>query len=272
MTDQYTVFGNPIEHSKSPLIHSEFAKQTQQDMHYGKQLVELGKFAETARAFIQQGGEGFNITVPFKEDAFNFVDERTARAEKAGAVNTIKVLANGKTLGDNTDGVGLVRDITQNLGWTIKDKVVLVLGAGGAVRGVLGPLLEQKPKQIIIANRTVAKAESLAELFTNDGNIQACAFADIPKQAFDLIINGTSASLSGDLPPIPIECIDEQTCCYDMMYSKEPTIFLRWASNQGAEQTADGLGMLIEQAAEAFFIWRSVNPLTLPVMSHLIES
>lgn len=259
MTDRYAVFGNPVEHSKSPLIHAAFAEQTQQNMVYEKRLVELGQFDESAKQFIQQGGKGFNITVPFKEDAYAFADKLSERARLAGAVNTIKLLEDGTTLGDNTDGVGLVRDIMANHGWTIKDKTLLLIGAGGAVRGVLGPLLEQQPKQLIIANRTVSKAQDLAQLFADYGNISACSFEEIPKQAFDLVINGSSASLSGELPAIPIESIDEQTYCYDMMYGQELTVFLRWAQHQGAENLADGLGMLVEQAAVAFELWRGVK-------------
>lgn len=272
MTDQYAVFGNPVEHSKSPVIHAEFAKQTQQTMQYDKLFVELGQFQSAAQRFIQQGGKGFNITVPFKEDAVKFADELSPRAEKAGAANTIKVLDGGKVLADNTDGIGLVRDISLNHRWQIADKTVLVIGAGGAVRGVLGPLLEQQPKRLIVANRTVSKAEDLAQLFAADGNIEACGFDEIPRQAFDLIINGTSASLAGELPPIPIECIDEQTCCYDMMYAQELTVFLRWAHHQGTENLADGLGMLVEQAAEAFYLWRGVMPNTAPVLETMRDN
>lgn len=269
MTDRYAVFGNPVEHSKSPMIHAAFAEQTQQNMAYEKHFVELGQFDEAAKQFIQQGGKGFNITVPFKEEAYAFADQLSERARLAGAVNAIKVEENGCVLGDNTDGVGLVNDIIANHKWTIKDKTVLLIGAGGAVRGVLGPLLEQQPKQLIVANRTVSKAQDLAQLFADYGNISACGFADIPKQAFDLVINGSSASLSGELPPIPIECIDEQTYCYDMMYSQELTVFLKWAQHQGTENLADGLGMLVEQAAAAFELWRGVAPNSAAVLCYL---
>lgn len=260
MSDLYAVFGNPIEHSQSPVIHTAFAEQTQQSIVYEKRLVELGQFNQAVKQFVQQGGQGFNITVPFKEEAYALADQLTERARLAAAVNTIKVMADGSLLGDNTDGIGMVRDITENHGWQIKDKTVLLIGAGGAVRGVLGPLLEQQPEQLLIANRTVSKAQDLARLFAQHGNVSACGFGDIPKQAFDLVINGSSASLSGELPPIPIECIDEQSYCYDMMYGAELTVFLKWAQHQGTEYLADGLGMLVEQAAAAFELWRGVMP------------
>lgn len=260
MTDLYAVFGNPIEHSKSPVIHTAFAEQAGHDIRYEKRLVELGQFEQSARQFFQEGGKGFNITVPFKEEAYAFANQLSDRAKLAGAVNTIKLMEDGSTFGDNTDGAGLVRDITTNLAWQIQDKTVLIIGAGGAVRGVMQPLLEQKPKRVIIANRTLSKAEQLANLFASYGEVVASSFEDIPKRAVDLIINGSSASLSGELPPIPIECIDEETCCYDMMYGSELTVFLKWAQHQGAEKLADGLGMLVEQAAEAFTLWRGVRP------------
>jgi len=265
MTDKYAVFGNPISHSRSPLIHTEFAKQTNQDIEYIAVLADEGKFAEAVKEFVNLGGKGLNVTVPFKQDAWAFVSKRNPNAEKAGAVNTIIVNDNGEYIGDNTDGVGLVRDITSNLGFDLKGKRVLILGAGGAVRGVLGPLLKEKPATITIANRTVKKAVELAELFADEGTVLGVSFDDASKETFDLIINGTAASLSGELPPIA-DSIYTDACCYDMMYSKEDTVFMAHAKKHGAKQTWDGLGMLIEQAAESFYLWRGVRVDTGSVM------
>lgn len=266
MTDHYAVFGNPITHSKSPRIHTLFAEQTQQDIDYKKILVTPGQFANEAKLFFDGGGRGLNVTVPFKIDAFSFADTLNERAKLAGAVNTLKKLPDGKIFGDNTDGCGLMRDITQNLKWTIKNKSVLILGAGGAVRGVLGPLLAEMPTDIVIANRTVEKAIELTHVF-NSAVVRACGYDSIEPAAFDLIINGTSASLSGDMPPIHTNGLSGKTCCYDMMYSKSPTVFMQWASAYGSDHVSDGLGMLVEQAAESFYIWRGVRAATKPVMA-----
>jgi len=268
--DQYAVIGNPIEHSKSPQIHTAFAEQTEQALNYGKILGPIDGFRATAAAFFEQGGKGLNVTVPFKLEAFQFADVLSKRAQQAGAVNTLLVGKDDKVYGDNTDGVGMVRDITRNHGGQILDQRVLVLGAGGAVRGVLGPLLEHNPKLLVIANRTVAKAEELAELFANKKTpIEACGFTDLADESFDLIINGTAASLGGELPPLPAGIVGPDTWCYDMMYSAEATPFNLWAAQQGAVKTLDGLGMLVEQAAESFFMWRQVRPQTGPVMAQL---
>ncbi len=271
MTDRYAVFGNPIAHSKSPHIHRVFAAQTQQDLTYDALLMPLDDFANAARAFFAEGC-GANVTVPFKEEAFALVDELSERARRAGAVNTVKRLADGRLLGDNTDGAGLLRDLTVNAGLSLRGKRILLLGAGGAVRGVLAPLLAEQPARVVIANRTVAKADALAALFADVGALQASAF-DTLEGPFDLIINGTSASLSGELPPLPAAVIRAgHTVCYDMMYSHEPTAFNRWAAEQGAARTVDGLGMLVEQAAEAFFVWRGVRPDSAPVLAMLRQS
>lgn len=266
MTDLYAVFGNPINHSKSPHIHRQFAEQTGQDMHYTKQLVNEGEFEQAVQDFFAQGGKGLNITVPFKLNAFEFAQKRTARAERAGAVNTLAYLADGSILGDNTDGIGMVHDM-HNLGWEIEGKRILILGAGGAVRGILQPLLEEKPAQVVIANRTKSKAEDLAKNFHDLGNVQAKAFEQLDCEIFDIVINGTSASMQGELPPLPDNLLAANACCYDMMYGSEPTIFLRWAVERGAAQTADGLGMLIGQAAEAFYLWRQIRPEVVPVIT-----
>jgi len=266
MADQYCVFGNPIAQSKSPDIHRQFAEQTGETIEYTKQLVDVDGFEKAASTFFDSGGCGLNITVPFKLDAYQFADELTERAKNAGAVNTLKRLDDGKILGDNTDGQGLVSDIIENLGWVLAGQRVLVLGAGGAVRGVLQPLLEQKPKTVTIANRTLAKAEGLASEFSNYGKISACEFSDLSDQQFDLVINATSAGLSGELPPLPDGLLNETACCYDMIYGAEPTVFLLWAKAQKAAQVADGIGMLVGQAAESFRVWRGVLPLVAPVI------
>lgn len=273
MTDRYAVFGNPIAHSKSPIIHAEFAKQTGEDIVYERQLVEEAKFAEAAHEFFAAGGYGLNITVPFKLDAFAFADQLSERAKLAGAVNTLKKLADGKVLGDNTDGAGLLRDITKNLAWKIAGKRVLVLGAGGAVRGVIAPLLIENPQRIVIANRTLSKAEELVQLFTagkhaQESKVLRASSLQIHARPFDIIINATSASLGGEMLELPPTILASGACCYDMMYGKELTPFLQWAKQHGA-QVADGLGMLVEQAAESFYVWRGVMPETKPVMELL---
>lgn len=273
MTDRYAVFGNPIAHSKSPIIHAEFAKQTGEDIVYERQLVEEGKFAEAAGDFFAAGGCGLNITVPFKLDAFAFADQLTERAKQAGAVNTLKKMPDNAVLGDNTDGAGLLRDITKNLGWKIEGKRVLVLGAGGAVRGVIAPLLAENPQRIVIANRTLSKAEELVQLFNTGKHAQErktlrASSLQIHARPFDVVINATSASLGGEMLELSSAVLAPNTCCYDMMYSKELTPFLQWAKSHGAE-VADGLGMLVEQAAESFYLWRGVMPETRPVIKLL---
>ncbi|HYQ40055.1 MAG TPA: shikimate dehydrogenase [Pseudomonas sp.] len=266
--DRYCVFGNPIGHSKSPLIHQMFAAQTGEALSYEALLAPLDGFAAFAREFFA-AGRGANVTVPFKEEAFRLADELSQRAARAGAVNTLKKLDDGRLLGDNTDGAGLVRDLTVNAGLQLAGQRILLLGAGGAVRGVLEPLLAERPAELVIANRTVSKAEELARLFADLGPVLACGF-DWIDAPVDLIVNGTSASLAGELPPIAPSLIRPgHTVCYDMMYAKEPTAFNRWAAGHGAARTLDGLGMLVEQAAEAFFVWRGVRPDSAPVLAEL---
>ena len=266
--DHYGVFGNPIGHSKSPLIHRLFAAQTGQVLSYEPLLAPLEDFVGFARAFFATGC-GANVTVPFKEQAFRLADSLTARAQRAGAVNTLSKLADGRLLGDNTDGAGLVRDLCVNAGLSLAGKRILLLGAGGAVRGVLEPLLAEQPAALVIANRTVGKAEQLAHEFADLGPVMASSF-DWLDESVDLIINGTSASLAGELPPIASSLIQPgHTLCYDMMYGKEPTAFNLWAAAHGAAVTLDGLGMLVEQAAEAFLLWRGVRPDSAPVLAHL---
>ncbi len=266
--DRYVVFGNPIGHSKSPLIHRLFAEQTGEALDYSTLLAPLEDFTGCAREFFLQG-RGANVTVPFKEEAYRLANALTERAQRAGAVNTLSKLADGSLLGDNTDGAGLVRDLTVNAGLRLEGKRILLLGAGGAVRGALEPLLAQQPASLVIANRTVEKAELLAELFDDLGPVSASGF-DWLSEPVDLIINATSASLSGDVPPIASSLIDPgKTFCYDMMYAKEPTAFCRWATAHGSAVAMDGLGMLVEQAAEAFYLWRGVRPDSAPVLAEL---
>lgn len=265
--DRYGVFGNPIGHSKSPQIHRLFAEQTGQRLRYEPLLAPLDDFPGFARDFFAQG-LGANVTVPFKEQAFRLADQLSERAQRAGAVNTLKKLENGTLLGDNTDGVGLVRDLLDNACVTLQGKRILLLGAGGAVRGVLEPLLAQRPAELVIANRTLSKAQQLAGEFAELGPLSASAFDQLTG-SFDVIINGTSASLGGELPPLSESLICAgKTFCYDMMYSAEPTPFCAWAAGHGA-QTRDGLGMLVEQAAAAFELWRGVRPESADVLAQL---
>ncbi len=264
--DRYAVLGNPIKHSRSPQIHAAFAAQTGQVMTYRAQQVELGHFAEAATVFFSGGGRGLNITVPFKLDAFQFAHELSGRARRAGAVNTLALQSDGSIYGDNTDGVGMVRDIHDNLGWEIAGRRVLVLGAGGGVRGILEPLLRRHPTRLTIANRTLDKAQQLAREFSDLGEVRACSFEDLADSQFDLVINGTSASLAGEMPPLPEQLLADNCCCYDMMYGAQPSPFMRWAAGQMAWAVADGLGMLVEQAAESFCIWRGVRPETRSVI------
>lgn len=269
--DQYAVMGNPIAHSKSPLIHSLFAEQTGQKLEYRAILVEVGRFSEAVREFQQQDGRGLNVTVPFKRDAWRLVDERSECAELAGAVNTIVLRGDGTLFGDNTDGVGMVRDISINQGVAIEGKKVLILGAGGAVRGVLGPLLNEGPAEVVIANRTPERAQELADAFDEQGRVDGCGFDDLDGSRYDIVINGTSASLKGEVPPLPEGILAKGAFCYDMMYSGEPTAFMVWADDEGCERISDGLGMLVEQAAESFNIWRGLRPETAAVIKAVRE-
>ncbi len=257
--DQYAVMGNPIAHSKSPRIHTLFAEQTHQRLEYTAIQVDMGGFAQAVGNFAASGGKGLNITVPFKQEAWELVTERTDRAERAGAVNTIQ-FEGERLIGDNTDGVGLVNDLTVNHQIVLKGKRILLMGAGGAARGVLAPLLLQQPEMLLIANRTVDKAVELVTAFADMGNIKGSGYDDLEGQQFDVVINATAASLQGQLPPLPDSILAENACCYDMMYGAEPTPFMQWASAHGAIKIMDGLGMLVEQAAEAFYIWRGVRP------------
>ncbi|HEY9097467.1 MAG TPA: shikimate dehydrogenase [Thiobacillus sp.] len=263
MTDRYAVFGHPIAHSKSPQIHATFARQTGQDMTYEAILAPLDGFAESVTQFIAAGGRGANVTVPFKEAAYTLATRLSPRAQRAGAVNTLIFEADG-IVGDNTDGAGLVADLTRNLHRPLDGKRILLLGAGGAARGVIEPLLEQHPATLVIANRTVSRAQELADLFGR--GVTACSFeaADVP---FDVVINATAASLAGELPPLSPKLFTADTLAYDMMYGRD-TPFLSFARTHDAA-TSDGLGMLVEQAAEAFLAWRGVRPETATLMATL---
>jgi len=263
MTDRYAVFGHPIAHSKSPLIHAAFARQTSQDMTYEAILAPLDGFGDSVTAFVAAGGRGANVTVPFKEAAFKMAQRLCPRAERAGAVNTLSFTADG-ILGDNTDGAGLVADLTRNLKRTLAGQRILLLGAGGAARGVIEPLLDQQPATLVIANRTLSRAEELAKLFGHGIRASTFEAADTP---FDIVINATAASLAGELPPLSPRIFGADTLAYDMMYGRD-TPFLDFARAHGAA-TADGLGMLVEQAAEAFYLWRGVRPDTTPVIASL---
>jgi shikimate dehydrogenase len=263
--DQYRVFGNPIKQSRSPIIHQTFAQQTQQQLNYQSEYVEIEQFEETVNKFVKNGGKGANITVPFKEQALTICDQLTERARLAGAVNTLSFV-DGKILGDNTDGQGLVQDLLNN-NVQLKNSRILLLGAGGAAKGVILPLLAQQPETIVIANRTIAKAESLINNFNNN-KLSALGFSELGDEKFNLIINATSASLSGNIPPIAKELL-VNTYCYDMVYGKELTPFLQWAKSNGATKVIDGLGMLVGQAAESFRIWRHVQPEVASVLQKL---
>jgi len=260
--DRYAVFGNPISHSKSPLIHHLFAQQTSQNIEYTAELVATDGFDAAVADFARRGGKGLNITVPFKQQAFALATRRSARAERAGAVNTLVLHSPGDYYGDTTDGIGLVRDLIRNHRYKLCDKKILVLGAGGAVRGILEPLLDNRPAQLTIANRTRTTAVQLASDFADLGEVHGCGLNDIGGDAFDIIINGTSASLGGELPPLSPALLHANTFCYDMMYAAVATPFMRWSKENGCAETADGLGMLVEQAAESFRIWRGVEPVT----------
>ncbi|PMH45375.1 shikimate dehydrogenase [Vibrio sp. 10N.286.49.B3] len=256
--DQYLVFGNPISQSKSPFIHTLFARQTMQNLEYRSQQPEVNGFLPQVEAFFSQGGKGCNVTAPFKEQAFQFADRLTERAQLAGAVNTLKRLDDGEILGDNTDGEGLVQDLLQYQ-VSLKEANILLIGAGGAARGVLKSLLDQQPHSITIANRTFDKALQLEQLFHSHGSIQAQEIADVAGP-FDIVINSTSASLYQQVPEISASIFSAQTVSYDMSYGSGLTTFNKWATEQGVQYAYDGLGMLVGQAAESFAVWRGLRP------------
>lgn len=271
MSERYCVIGNPIAHSKSPEIHAAFALQTGQDMVYARCLAPLDGFEATVRTLIASDHKGANVTVPFKLQAADLADRLTERARAAGAVNTLVFNSSGGIIGDNTDGAGLVGDITRNAGIDLAGKRVLLLGAGGAARGAVVPLLAALPAELTIANRTLATADALVERFTaqlaQDQRLAACAFDDIAGP-YDVVINATSASLADDMPPVPAGAFGPGTLALDMMYGKAPSRFMVFAASQGAT-ARDGLGMLVEQAAEAFLLWRGARPETAAILDRL---
>lgn len=271
MSDRYAVIGNPVAHSKSPDIHTMFARQTGQDIVYDRLLAPLDTFEATARRFFSEGGKGLNVTVPFKREAWDLVDSHRGDAPDAEAVNTIKS-ENGKLIGDNTDGIGLVADIKKNLGFEITGKRVLLMGAGGATYGVMFPLLREKAKALVVVNRTLEKAQSLVQSIEKRAGVivtslDAVPYTNLGDSKFDIVINATSAGLSGEMPPLPEGIFAPGALAYDMVYGRD-TPFMIFARNQGA-CTVDGLGMLVEQAAESFFIWRGVRPQTAAVIQKL---
>jgi shikimate dehydrogenase len=267
--DRYAIIGHPVAHSRSPRIHALFAAQLGHALVFERIDATPAQFAATTRGFFAAGGRGLNITLPHKEAAVALCARLTARAARARAVNALRPEDDGTLLGDNTDGAGLVRDLEANMGLVLGGHRILVLGAGGAVRGVLGPILERTPAEIVIANRTAERARQLATEFAGGAPLRGCGLAE-PEGAFDLVINGTSASLGGELPALRPGCIGAGTTCYDMAYGYTDTVFVHWARAQGAAHAVMGLGMLVEQAAESFLLWRGVRPQTAPVIAALL--
>ena len=269
--DQYGVAGHPVAHSWSPFIHGMFAKATAQNLVYRLFDIAPDNFRGEALRLFASGVRGLNVTLPHKQAAAELVNELTPRAFRAQAVNTIAFFDDTSLLGDNTDGLGLTADLERNLGLALADKRVLILGAGGAVRGVLGPLLERDLKEVVIANRTPERARKLASEFEDIGNIRACGFSEVRGPPYDLIINATSASLQGEMPALPAGLVGEQSVCYDMAYGRGHTPFTLWAISLHAARTSKGWGMLVEQAAESFQLWRGIRPDTKPVLQALVQ-
>lgn len=268
MTDQYALFGHPVQHSWSPFIHGMFARQTAQDMAYRLHESPPERFRSDVLEFFTAGGRGINVTLPHKRAAADLVNELTPRAQLADAVNTV-VRRNEQLIGDNTDGAGLLADLTHNLGLAFDSPRILLLGAGGAARGALEPLLSLRPSRMVIANRTAARALALAAEFAELGPVSGCTFGQLESHRFDLIVNATAASLRGEVPLIPIDVVDSRTVCYDMAYGVGDTPFVAWAKRLRAARAEQGWGMLVEQAAEAFQMWRGVRPDTRPVLEAL---
>jgi len=269
VVDRYGVMGYPVSHSRSPVIHRLFALQTGQDLQYELLQVSPEKLEPALRQFQSTGGRGLNITVPHKSEVSRLVDQLSERASTAGAVNTL-TFKDGEILGDNTDGFGLLRDLVVNLGLLLENSNILILGAGGATRGIVAPLLEMRPASLRIANRSLDKAQVLSEHFSRSGPVTACRFNVVPvSEPYDLIINATSAGLRGEAPPYPAAAVSEKTVCYDLSYGLKPTPFSTWAREHGAAESVMGWGMLVEQAAESFRIWRNVRPDTTEVLKHM---
>jgi shikimate dehydrogenase len=271
MSDLYGVVGHPVAHSWSPFIHGLFARETGQAMSYRLYDFTPDEFEARVREFFAQGGRGLNITLPHKIAAVDIASELTTRAAHSGAVNTLAMQKDGTILGDNTDGAGLVRDLCDNLGLVIIRRRILIVGAGGAARGVIAPLLALEPSQVVIANRTAERAQNLAGAFAKLGPVQGVGLRYITGDAFDLIINATSASLSGDLPPMSNAIVGPETVCYDMAYGKNETPFVQWSLKRGCARAVQGWGMLVEQAAESFRVWRGLKPSTATVLTALKE-
>lgn len=267
--DRYAVIGHPVSHSRSPFIHARFAAQTGHAITYSTIDAPPAAFTSVTRAFFAEGGKGLNVTVPHKEAAAALVDELTPRARRAGAVNTLSLRTDGALLGDNTDGAGLARDLVHNHGVSIAGRRVLLLGAGGAARGVLAPLLGLRPSQLSIVNRTVDRAHALVAAFSDMGVLTALSYQQLEGEPWDIVINATAASLHGELPALPPGIVSTQSICYDLAYARDETPFVRWAHQRGVARAMDGLGMLVEQAAESFLVWRGVRPDTLSVLSAL---
>ena len=269
VVDRYGIIGYPVSHSRSPAIHRLFALQTDQALQY--ELIEVvpGKLDTAVRQFQRTGGKGLNITLPYKSEVTGLVDHLSDRAQSAGAVNTL-VFRKNKICGDNTDGIGLMRDLLVNLGLTLADVSILILGAGGATRGIVGPLLDAKPKSITITNRTMSKARVLAKHFSASGPVTACQFREVlPSSSYDLVINATSAGVKGEVPSYPESAITDRTFCYDLSYGIKPTPFCDWAVKKGATRSVMGWGMLVEQAAESFHLWRGIMPDTRRVLKQI---
>jgi shikimate dehydrogenase len=264
--DRYGLVGHPVEHSRSPLIHTVFARQTKQDLSYELIDCEPKGFETAVRGFGAAGGKGLNVTVPHKEAAFALCDEKSDAALAAGAVNTISI-DGGKLRGDNTDGTGFIRDVTVNQRYPLADLRVIVLGAGGAARGIIGPLLKERPAELVVANRSQERADQVVAQFDGGTTLRACAFAELDKLTpFDLLVNATSAGLKGETPPFPPSLVGEKSFCYDLVYSSSDTPFVTWGKSHGARRAVQGWGMLVEQAAESFYIWRGVRPDTKPLL------
>jgi shikimate dehydrogenase len=269
MTDQYGVIGHPISHSKSPIIHAQFARQTGQDLTYDAIDVAPADLSSALDSLMREGFKGLNVTVPHKNAVADMMDELSERARLARAVNTITFGDDPRTSGDNTDGIGLVRDLEHNKRFELQDADILILGAGGATRGIVPSLLDAGPREIVIANRSVERAVELADAFEELGEVAACRFDELAGREFDLIINATSAGLAGEVPPFPASIVTPDVTCYDLSYAMKPTPFLAWAAEHGARRMHQGWGMLVEQAAASFHIWRDVRPDTKAVLANL---
>jgi len=269
--DQYGVVGHPVAHSWSPFIHGMFARQTGETLVYRLHDVRPEDFRSHVLDFFSRGGRGLNITVPHKVAAADLANELTPRAERGGAVNTLMLKRDNRLLGDNTDGAGLVHDLRDNLSVELGGRRVLIVGAGGATRGVVAPLLVLRPAELVVANRTAERAQAFVADFADLGAVRGCGFEEIGADPFDVVINATSASLSGEVPAIPASAVRAETVCYDMAYSRSETAFLKWAREHGCERALQGWGMLVEQAAESFQLWRGVRPQTAPVLAALRE-